>query len=67
MPGMDGIELLEKIKSEQLDTSVIVMTGYASVETAIRALKQGAFDYVTKPFDPDDLSVIVRNALEQHG
>jgi DNA-binding NtrC family response regulator len=66
MPGMDGIELLEKIKAEQLDTSVVVMTGYASVETAIRALKQGAFDYITKPFDPDDLSVVARNALEQH-
>jgi DNA-binding NtrC family response regulator len=66
MPGMDGIELLEKIRGEQLDTGVIVMTGYASVETAIRALKQGAFDYITKPFDPDDLSVVVRNALEQH-
>jgi len=66
MPGMDGIELLEKIKSEQLDTSVIMMTGYASVETAVRALKHGAFDYITKPFDPDDLSVVVRNALEQH-
>jgi len=66
MPGMDGIELLEKIKAEQLDAGVIVMTGYASVETAVRALKQGAFDYITKPFDPDDLSVVVRNALEQH-
>jgi len=66
MPGMDGIELLEKIKSEQLDTSVIMMTGYASVETAVRALKHGAFDYITKPFDPDDLSVVVRNALDQH-
>jgi DNA-binding NtrC family response regulator len=66
MPGMDGIELLEKIRSEQLDTSVIVMTGYASVETAVRALKHGAFDYITKPFDPDDLSVVARNALEQH-
>jgi len=66
MPGMDGIDLLEKIKSEQLDTGVIVMTGYASVETAIRALKHGAFDYITKPFDPDDLSVVARNALEQH-
>ncbi len=66
MPGMDGIGLLEKIKSEQLDTGVIVMTGYASVETAIRALKHGAFDYITKPFDPDDLSVVARNALEQH-
>jgi len=66
MPGMDGIGLLEKIQSEQLDTGVIVMTGYASVETAIRALKHGAFDYITKPFDPDDLSVVARNALEQH-
>jgi DNA-binding NtrC family response regulator len=66
MPGMDGIELLEKIKAEQLDAGVIVMTGYASVETAVRALKHGAFDYITKPFDPDDLSVVVRNALEQH-
>ena len=66
MPGIDGIELLEKIKTEQLDAGVIVMTGYASVETAVRALKHGAFDYITKPFDPDDLSVVVRNALEQH-
>jgi DNA-binding NtrC family response regulator len=66
MPGIDGIELLEKIKAEQLDAGVIVMTGYASVETAVRALKHGAFDYITKPFDPDDLSVVVRNALEQH-
>jgi DNA-binding NtrC family response regulator len=55
MPGMDGLELLEKIRAEQLDTSVIVMTGYASVDTAVRALKHGAFDYITKPFDPDDL------------
>jgi len=65
MPGIDGMELLERIKVEQLDTAVIIMTGYASVETAVRALKHGAFDYITKPFDPDDLSVVVRNALEQ--
>ncbi len=65
MPGIDGMELLEKIRAEQLDTGVIMMTGYASVETAVRALKHGAFDYITKPFDPDDLSVVVRNALEQ--
>ena len=66
MPGIDGMELLEKIKAEQIETGVIIMTGYASVETAVRALKHGAFDYITKPFDPDDLSVVVRNALEQH-
>ena len=65
MPGIDGMELLEKIQAEQLDSSVIMMTGYASVETAVRALKHGAFDYITKPFDPDDLSLVVRNALEQ--
>ncbi len=65
MPGMDGLELLERIQSEQLDTAVIIMTGYASVESAVRALKHGAFDYITKPFDPDDLSVVVRNAIEQ--
>ena len=66
MPGMDGLELLEKIRREQLDTEVIVMTGYASVETAVRALKAGAFDYITKPFDPDDLSAVVRNALDKN-
>jgi two-component system, NtrC family, response regulator HydG len=65
MPGMDGLELLERIKKESLDTVVILITGYASVETAVRALKHGAFDYLTKPFDPDELSVVVRNALEQ--
>ncbi len=66
MPGMDGLELLEKIRQEQLDTEVIVMTGYASVETAVRALKAGAFDYITKPFDPDELSSIVRNAMDKN-
>ncbi len=66
MPGMDGLELLEKLRMEQLDTEVIVMTGYASVDTAVRALKAGAFDYITKPFDPDDLSAIVRNAMEKN-
>jgi DNA-binding NtrC family response regulator len=65
MPGMDGMELLGRIKTEQLPTGVIIMTGFASVETAVQALKNGAFDYVTKPFDPDELSVVVRNALEQ--
>ena len=65
MPGIDGLELLDRIRAEELDSEVIVITGYASVETAIRALKKGAFDYVTKPFDPDDLSVSVRNALAQ--
>jgi DNA-binding NtrC family response regulator len=65
MPGMDGMELQRRLKDQDYDTAVIVMTGYASVETAVAALKQGAFDYVTKPFDPDEFSTVVRNALEQ--
>ncbi|MBN2092256.1 sigma-54-dependent Fis family transcriptional regulator [candidate division KSB1 bacterium] len=65
MPGMDGITLQRKIKEVAPQTSIIIMTAYASVETAIEALKLGAYDYVTKPFDPDDLSRLVKNALKQ--
>ena len=65
MPGMDGIELLERIGELELDTLVIMLTAFASVESAVRSLKLGAFDYVTKPVDPDELSHLVRRALEQ--
>jgi DNA-binding NtrC family response regulator len=65
MPGMDGLELLQRIKSLNKDTIIIVMTAFASVDTAVKALKEGAFDYVTKPFDPDDLSHLIRNASRQ--
>ena len=65
MPGMDGITLLKQIQEGDKDATVIILTAYASVETAVEALKQGAFDYVTKPVDPDDLSKLVRNALRQ--
>lgn len=65
MPGMDGITLQERIKEIDKDATIIILTAYASVETAVRALKLGAFDYVTKPVDPDDLSNLVRNALKQ--
>lgn len=62
MPGMDGLEMHRRIKSLNQDTIVIVMTAFASVDTAVQALKDGAYDYVTKPFDPDDLSHLIRNA-----
>ena len=62
MPGMDGLEMHRRIKSLNTNSIVIVMTAFASVETAVQALKDGAYDYVTKPFDPDDLSHMVRNA-----
>jgi DNA-binding NtrC family response regulator len=64
MPGMDGIEFNRHIKSIDKDIIVIIMTAYASVESAVQALKDGAFDYVSKPIDPDDLTHIIRNALE---
>ncbi len=65
MPGMSGIELLEKIKEIDRDCIVILITAYASVPTAVQALKFGAYDYVTKPVDPDELNHLVKNALEK--
>ncbi|MFN8255651.1 MAG: sigma-54 dependent transcriptional regulator [Bacteroidales bacterium] len=65
MPGMDGLEMHRRIKSLNNEAIVIIMTAFASVETAVQALKEGAFDYVTKPFDPDDLSHLIRNATRQ--
>ncbi len=64
MPGTDGIELQRRLREIDPEMMVIIMTGYASVETAVQALKQGAYDYVTKPFDPDDIAHVVKNALE---
>jgi DNA-binding NtrC family response regulator len=65
MPGMDGIELQNRIKQIDKNIVTIIITAYASVDTAIQALKEGAFDYVTKPVDPDDLSRLIRNAIEK--
>ncbi|MDH3405259.1 MAG: sigma-54 dependent transcriptional regulator [Acidobacteriota bacterium] len=65
MPGMDGLELQERLHAIDPELAVIMITAFASVETAVRALKQGAFDYVTKPVDPDELSHLVRRSLEQ--
>jgi len=65
MAGMDGIELQQRIREAHPTAVVILMTAYASVETAVQALKQGAFDYITKPFDPDDLEHLIRNASEK--
>jgi DNA-binding NtrC family response regulator len=65
MPGMDGMELHRRIKTMSREPVFIIMTAFASVDTAVQALKNGAFDYVTKPFDPDDLSHLIRNAATQ--
>lgn len=65
MPGMSGLDLLKKMKETDPDSTHILITAYASVTTAIKALKDGAYDYVTKPIDPDELHHLVQKALEQ--
>jgi len=65
MPGMDGIELQQRLKEIDSQLAIIIMTAYATVDTAVQALKQGAYDYITKPVDPDDLSRLIRNAAAQ--
>ena len=65
MPGMSGLDLLSKIKAIDKDALIILITAFASVPTAITALKNGAYDYVTKPIDPDELAHLVKRALEQ--
>lgn len=65
MPKMSGLELLEKVKEIDPDCIVIIITAYASVPSAVQALKNGAFDYVTKPIDPDELSHLIKNAIKQ--
>ncbi len=63
MHGIDGIELQRRIHEIDPELIVIMMTGYASVETAVAALKNGAYDYVTKPLDPDEIAHLVKKAL----
>jgi two-component system response regulator PilR (NtrC family) len=65
MPKLDGIAVLKKIKALSPETIVIMITAYASTDTAIRAMKEGAYDYVTKPFKVDEIKLIIKNALEK--
>ena len=65
MPGMGGMEVLKTIKILQPEVPVIVITGYSTVDTAVEAMKNGAVDYVAKPFTPDALMEKVDKALEQ--
>ena len=65
MPGLSGMEVLKKIKEKDPEIVVIVITGYATVDSAVEAMKSGAYDFVPKPFTPDSLRVIVRRALEK--
>ena len=65
MPGMDGLELQSRLAAADPELTIILMTAFASVDTAIQAMKAGAYDYIIKPFDPDDLSQLIRRAAEQ--
>jgi DNA-binding NtrC family response regulator len=64
LAGMDGMELQGRLKESDPGLTIITMTGYASIEAAVEALRCGAYDYITKPIDPDDLSHLVAHALE---
>jgi DNA-binding NtrC family response regulator len=65
MPKIDGIEVLRRIKEGHPDIDVIMITGLSQIDTAVRSMKFGAFDYLSKPFDPDELKLVVARALER--
>jgi DNA-binding NtrC family response regulator len=65
MPGMDGMEILGRVKEKYPDVLVIIITGYSTVQSAVQAMKLGAFDYIPKPFTPDEVLVVVEKALEK--
>ena len=64
LPGADGIEILEKIKAQDKEHPIIMITAFGDVGTAVRAMKLGAFDYLTKPFDLEEVKLVVGKALE---
>ena len=65
MEKIDGLEILERVLALSNRTKVIMITGYATVETAREALSKGAFDFIAKPFKPDDLRAIIKRAAEE--
>ena len=67
MPGISGFDVLSHVKALHPDTSIIVITGYATVEHSIEAMKNGAFDFIPKPFSPDQLRVVVSKAIDHTG
>ncbi|MBW7956387.1 MAG: response regulator [Deltaproteobacteria bacterium] len=65
MPGMDGLQLLQRIRELDSDILVIIITGYATIETAVKAIETGAYDYIAKPFRLDELMIVIKNACER--
>jgi two-component system response regulator AtoC len=64
MPGLSGMELLEKIREIDDELPIVLMTAFGTIETAVKAMKMGAFDYLTKPFEGDELIITVKRAVE---
>ena len=65
MPGIDGLEVLQRVKESHPDVEVVMVTGLSQIDTAVRSMKLGAFDYLPKPFDPDELALVVDRAAER--
>jgi DNA-binding NtrC family response regulator len=65
MPGMNGLEVLKEIRKREYDTTVIMITAYGTIERAVRAMKEGAYDFLPKPFEADHVALIVNKALER--
>jgi DNA-binding NtrC family response regulator len=63
MPGMNGLETLKKLKEVRPDAEILMMTAYATVDTAVQAMKEGAFDYLVKPFDPDEVEMLIQKIV----
>ena len=66
MPGVDGVQVTRKFKEANSDTTIIVITGHASIQSALALLEAGAYDYITKPFNIDEVRIIVRRAAERY-
>ena len=67
MPEMDGMELLKRIKSRKSDIPFVMITGHPTIETAVEAIKKGAYDYLTKPFQVEEVQIKIDRALEKRG
>ena len=65
MPGMDGLELLDRVKTQYPETDVVIITAYGSIDSAIKAMKSGASDYLLKPFKPDHINLVMEKILQQ--
>ena len=65
LPGASGLEALREVRKRRPDAAVIIITGYATVASAVQAMKQGAFDYITKPFTLEELRMILERATEE--